>query len=207
MRKLFGSGLFLMPAFILTIGVCAFTFSFADDDDDDDRGSRKRSSRKAERDDTDSGSGGSGSKASSGSKSLKAVSNETYKKECGDCHFAYPPELLPSASWANIMKNLGDHFDEELEIAEADQKTISTYLAANGAEKSGARLSVKLMGSLRNPTPDRITEIPYISEQHHKISEKVLRRESIQSLSNCSACHRTAEEGLFDEDTVKIPRR
>jgi hypothetical protein len=29
---------------------------------------------------------------------LKPVTNQTYEETCGDCHFGYQPELLPSAS-------------------------------------------------------------------------------------------------------------
>jgi hypothetical protein len=34
---------------------------------------------------------------------LKPVTNQTYEETCGDCHFGYQPELLPSASWLKIV--------------------------------------------------------------------------------------------------------
>jgi len=34
---------------------------------------------------------------------LKPVTNQTYKETCAECHFAYQPELLPSASWLKIV--------------------------------------------------------------------------------------------------------
>ncbi|MBU0973733.1 MAG: diheme cytochrome c, partial [Proteobacteria bacterium] len=39
-----------------------------------------------------------------------------------------------------------------------------------------------------------------------EISPDVLNRESIGSLSNCIACHTTAEDGIYDDDNVKIPK-
>jgi hypothetical protein len=62
------------------------------------------------------------------------------------------------------------------------------------------------MRSLGNQVPLRITDIPYIREKHHEISPNILKRESIGSLSNCSACHTTAENGIYEDDNVTIPK-
>ena len=50
---------------------------------------------------------------------LKPVTNQTYKETCGECHFAYQPELLPSSSWLKILNQLDDHFGQDIE---ADRK-------------------------------------------------------------------------------------
>jgi hypothetical protein len=137
---------------------------------------------------------------------LKPVTNETYKEACGGCHFAYQPELLPSASWLKILNQLNDHFGEEIE-AEADTiKNISDYLKSNGAETSSSKRSKKIMRSLGREVPIRITDIPYIRRKHHELAPAVLKRESIGSLANCTACHITAEKGIYDDDHVKIPK-
>ena len=34
----------------------------------------------------------------------------------------------------------------------------------------------------------------------------LIGEESIGSISNCVACHTTAEEGIYDDEDVKIPR-
>jgi hypothetical protein len=62
------------------------------------------------------------------------------------------------------------------------------------------------MRSLGDNTPMRITEIPYIQAKHRKINTDVFEREPIGSLSNCSACHVTADQGVFEDDDVKIPQ-
>jgi hypothetical protein len=137
---------------------------------------------------------------------LKPVTNQTYKEACGECHYAYQPELLPSASWLKILNQLDDHFGEEIEADPDTIKSISDYLKANGAEKSSAKRSKKIMRSLGNRMPLRITDIPYIREKHHELDPAVFERESIGSLANCTACHLTAEKGIYDDDHVKIPK-
>ena len=47
---------------------------------------------------------------------LKPVTNQTYRETCGECHFAYQSELLPSVSWLNILNRLDEHFGEEIEV-------------------------------------------------------------------------------------------
>jgi hypothetical protein len=136
----------------------------------------------------------------------KQVINPTYKEACGACHFAYQPELLPSASWTRILANLGDHFGETVELDESSKKVISDFLISNGAENSSAKRAVKIMWSIGNQVPLRITDIPYIRKKHHKISSDVLNRKSIGSLSNCPACHTTAEKAIYDDDNVRIPK-
>ena len=136
---------------------------------------------------------------------LKPVSNPAYKETCGECHFAYQPGLLPSASWLKILDQLDDHFGEGLDIDSETLKNISDYLVTNGAEKFSAKRSVKIMRSLGNQVPMRISEIPYIREKHHELNPEIYNRKSIGSLGNCAACHITAEKGIYDDDDVRIP--
>ena len=86
------------------------------------------------------------------------------------------------------------------------KKNISAYLKSNGAETSSAKRAVKIVRSLGNHVPMRITDTPYIREKHHELNPEVFKRESVGSLSNCIACHTTAEEGIYDDEDVKIPR-
>ena len=138
---------------------------------------------------------------------LNPVDNAVYKESCGACHFPYQPGLLPSSSWEKILSGLDDHFGEALELDPESKSIIAEYLKANAAEHSSAKRAVKIMRSLGSRAPLRITEIPYIQEKHHEVSASVLKRKSIGSLSNCSACHTTAEKGIYDDDNVVIPRQ
>lgn len=121
-------------------------------------------------------------------------------------HFPYQPGLLSADSWEKILAGPEDHFGEVLEIDPESKKVIAEYLKANAAEHSSAKRAVKIMRSLGSRTPLRITEIPYIQQKHHEVSADVLKRKSIGSLSNCSACHTTAEKGIYDDDNVVIPK-
>ncbi len=136
---------------------------------------------------------------------LSPVDNSTYAEKCGACHFAYLPELLPSGSWQEILSRLDNHNGAKVAIDAEPKGVISRYLEANAAEKSRARRAKKIVRSLKGQTPTRITEVPYIHRKHDDISAEVFQRQSIGSFSNCSACHTTAEQGIFDDDNVKIP--
>ena len=139
------------------------------------------------------------------SRDLKTVTNPEYKESCGSCHFNYQPELLPSGSWKKILVQLEDHFGQSFELDQTAQNEVQGYLEANAAERSSSKRAAKIMKSLGNSTPMRITEVPYIKDKHRKVSAAVLSRPSIGSLSNCIACHRRAEEGNYDDDYVVIP--
>ena len=143
-----------------------------------------------------------------GKRHLKPVDNPTYKEICGDCHFAYQPELLPSGSWEKILAGLADHNGEEIEIDQESKKIISEYLKANSAEYSSAKRAVKIIRSLRGQTPMRITDVPYIRHKHEDddIPADAFTRKSVGSMSNCIACHTTAENGIYDDDHVGIPK-
>lgn len=158
-----------------------------DDDDDDHHSGRKDSKHHNER-------------------YLNPVDNRAYTEACGACHFPYQPALLPSGSWKKILAGVEDHFGEVLDIDPESKKVIAEYLEANAAEHSAAKRAVKIMRSLGSRTPLRITEIPYIQGKHHEVSPNVLKRKSIGSLSNCSACHTTAEKGIYEDDYVVIPK-
>jgi hypothetical protein len=138
---------------------------------------------------------------------MKPVNNQTYKDECGACHFAYQPELLPSASWITLLAKRNDHFGEVVLLDDDSKNEIADYLISNSAEKSTATRSIKIMKSLKNGAPLRVTDIPYIHKKHNnEFSLDVLKRKSIGSLSNCSACHTTADKGIYEDDYVEIPK-
>jgi hypothetical protein len=141
-----------------------------------------------------------------GSSQVQPVSNPAYKETCGGCHFAYQPGLLPSASWVKLLGSLDDHFGQTLDIDSETLATLTNYLRVNGADKSSSKRAAKIMKSIGGGVPTRITDVPYIRENHHEISSDVLSRKSIGSLSNCSACHTTAENGVYDDDFVDIPK-
>lgn len=135
------------------------------------------------------------------------VRNEQYAQECGACHFAYQPGLLPAASWEKIMGNLSDHFGDNAALAPEDQAALRAYLVSNAADRVSDKRSERIVRSLKGKqVPIRITELPYIVRQHDEIPKRLLQEnKDVRSLSNCAACHTLAEKGIYDEETVKIP--
>lgn len=141
-------------------------------------------------------------------KEVRPVDNKTYKDECGSCHYAYPPGLLPSKSWAKLLdeKALNDHFGENASLDKDTLKAIYDYAMENAAEKSWYKRSRKITVATEDETPLRITEVRYIKRKHHDIPEKMIKgNKDVKSLSYCNACHTQADKGIFDSDTVSIP--
>jgi hypothetical protein len=140
---------------------------------------------------------------------VKPVTNKTYKEECGSCHFAYQPGLLPSRSWEKLLTEqaLHNHFGE---IADLDKDTLSVlyaYAMDNAADKSYYKKSRKIAVATEGiEAPLRITEVKYIKRKHHNIPDKKIKdNKGVKSLSYCNVCHKLAEEGNYDADTVNIP--
>jgi cytochrome c553 len=148
-----------------------------------------------------------GAKLWSRSADVAPVRNEQYVKECGECHFAYQPGLLPERSWRKIMNGLNDHFGDNAELPAATRDAITEYLAANSAEHGNYRRSEKILRSLSaSVTPLRITETPYIRHKHDEVPNRLIKaNDKVGSLSNCAACHTRAEQGSFSEREINIP--
>jgi hypothetical protein len=137
---------------------------------------------------------------------VAAVKNEQYRNECGVCHFAYQPGLLPARSWQKLMGSLEDHFGENAELDEETRAQLVDYLTMNAAEFSDTRRSAKIVRSLRGEAPLRITDVPYIQYKHNEIPLRFIRSNAkVGSLSNCSACHTRADTGSFAEREIRVP--
>jgi len=135
------------------------------------------------------------------------VANEAYKKECGSCHFAYQPELLPARSWRKIMDTLDNHFGDNAELASEDQKAITGYLVATAAENSRYKASVKMLSSISpDDTPVAISKTPYFVRKHRKVPvPMVAGNPLVKSFAHCARCHTNAAKGSYNEHEVNIP--
>ncbi len=135
------------------------------------------------------------------------VSLPLYQQECGSCHFAYQPGLLPARSWAQVMAGLSDHFGDNAELAQADHQAIQDYLLYNAADRVRDRRAVKIARSLQaEAAPLRITEVPYVVHKHREIPASLIKDNAkVGSLSNCTACHTRADSGSFSEREINIP--
>lgn len=132
---------------------------------------------------------------------LPPIEHAATLKECGACHLAFPPQMLPARSWEKLMGGLANHFGEDASLPEATQAEIAAYLAANAADGSKSRYGKKFMRRIdAAATPLRITETPFWRRAHDEISAARFTTASVKTPANCVACHKTAAKGVFAED-------
>jgi mono/diheme cytochrome c family protein len=144
---------------------------------------------------------------SSANRGVPAVKNEQYRTECGACHMAYSPGLLPARSWEKMMGGLDNHFGDNAELAPETAAAITKYLVDNAADKVDYRRSGKINNSIAaKDTPLRISETPYFVAKHDEVPARMVKNNpKVKSWANCVACHGGAEEGNFNEHEVRIP--
>ena len=123
--------------------------------------------------------------------------NAKFQQECASCHLAFPPGLLPAASWRKMMSGLDKHFGVDASLTPAEATEITAFLVKNESNRWSA-----------NTAPLRITDSEWFKAKHAsgEINPAVWKRESIKSAANCLACHSSADKGNFDEHSVKIPK-
>jgi len=132
--------------------------------------------------------------------------NMAYEEECGSCHNAFSPTLLPARSWEKVMAGLGEHFGDDASLPEETSSEILKWLAASSAERALSEPSKKIIGSIGNAAPLRITETAYWKEKHLDIGSEVYTRKAVSSRTNCAACHPGAPLGSFEDRDISVPR-
>lgn len=120
-----------------------------------------------------------------------------YQQECAACHIAYPPGMLPAASWQKLMATLPRHYGSDASLDAASVKELSAWLTANAGTYK--RVSAP-------PPENRITRSAWFVREHDEVPAAAWKRGAVKSASNCSACHTQAAQGDFNEHNVRIPR-
>ncbi|MBK1717254.1 diheme cytochrome c [Thiocystis violacea] len=139
------------------------------------------------------------------------VANTAYGEECGSCHLAYQPGLLPAQAWAQVMDPaaLGDHYGDDASLAEARRTKIARYLAANSADQaSGARSRAFAVGFNAHAGSGlpRITETRYFKRKHDEVPASLVTvNPEVGSFGQCPACHRSAAKGIYHDSQIDIP--
>jgi hypothetical protein len=138
---------------------------------------------------------------------LAPVTNATYREQCGGCHLAYPPGLLPADAWRRVLGDLGNHYGDDASLDAAASTEILAYLTSNGADGNN-RIRSRAFAAAPIPGdgPPRITETRYFPRKHDEVPLRLVRdNPGVGSFSRCETCHGAAEQGRFDEDQVRIP--
>ena len=120
-----------------------------------------------------------------------------YKSECSACHIAYPPALLPAASWQRVMSTLARHYGADASLDPATARELSAWLSANAGTAKRVR---------EEPPQDRITLSAWFVRKHREVPTAAWARPAVKSAANCATCHTQAEQGDFNEHNVRIPR-
>ena len=137
----------------------------------------------------------------------KLAGDPVWREECGACHLAFHPNLLPARSWVRLMHEQGTHFGSDLGLDRDKADQLLAFLVHNAAENSTTEAAFKISHSIApGVTPLRITETPYWLRKHRDIAEADWRLAKVKSRANCAACHLDAEAGTFEDAAMEIPR-
>jgi hypothetical protein len=102
-------------------------------------------------------------------------------KECGACHIAYQPWLLPAPAWGVLMDHLDTHFGEQAVLPPGTAAIIREFYTSRGGHGEWAPTDSQ-------PLP-RITQQPWWKRAMGGLDFKKPR---IKSKANCGACHSNA---------------
>lgn len=121
-----------------------------------------------------------------------------YLSECGSCHVAYLPALLPASAWQQVMQGLAQHYGDNASLDDAPRAQLEKFLVDNAGER--------WRGLFGAGEPPRISKTFNHRVHHLALPERIIEDRRVRSRGNCAACHAKAEKGLFDKyDLTEIP--
>jgi hypothetical protein len=127
------------------------------------------------------------------------IADPVVKEECGSCHMAFAPSMLPAKSWQVMMGDLANHFGDDASVDAATAARIGAYLQANAADSGGRRYGAKLVSAVApGSAPQRITKLPKWVAEHRSVPDWEWRHKEVRSPANCVACHADAERGYYE---------
>ncbi len=131
-----------------------------------------------------------------------------WQEECGSCHLAFHPSLLPARSWQTLLAGQDHHFGDDLGLDAATVAELLAFAMPNAAEQGATEAAWKINRSVPAiSTPLRITETRYWVKKHHEIAAADWNNPKVKSKANCAACHQDAEAGTFEDAAMHIPAR
>ncbi len=121
---------------------------------------------------------------------------KSYRTECGDCHVAFAPDLLPVEAWQRIMDGLPHHFGVDATLDAKEHEEIGSFLARNAGNG---------LYPMKHGDPLRLTDTLWFHRRHGQV-KALFQDPRVVSRANCSACHTHGDEGRYDEYT-KLSRK
>lgn len=136
----------------------------------------------------------------------KLPDDPLWREECGSCHLAFHPNLLPARSWEKLMAGQAQHFDNDLGLDAPTSQALLAFLTRSAAENSRTEAAFKINRSIPPAaTPLQITETGYWTKKHREISAADWQSPKVKSKANCAACHLDAEAGTFEDAAMRLP--
>jgi cytochrome b len=128
-----------------------------------------------------------------------------WTKECGGCHHAYSPALLPMRSWERMMREQSEHFGEDLSLSRTAAKAL---LDDASADRTSTWAAWKLAASAgASDSPQRITELRFWRRAHHDLPERAFKPPVSQGRHDCESCHLDSASGIFHPRMIQRPAR
>jgi Dihaem cytochrome c/Prokaryotic cytochrome b561 len=127
-----------------------------------------------------------------------------WKEECGACHIAFHPSLLPAASWAALMGGLDNHFGEDASLDPGKAKRIAAFLVSHSAETQDS-LPANVFRRVNPERPMEITATRFWRRKHDSIPASAFSTKRVGAKQNCGACHGDAATGMFAPQAIAIP--
>jgi hypothetical protein len=134
---------------------------------------------------------------------------KTFVNECGSCHTAYAPGLLPARSWRKMLGELDKHFGEDASLSEPQRLAILKDLEMLASDNPAANMRMRRIDSAipASTTPQKISDTGYFKYMHDEVPGYIWQRKSIGARANCIACHIRANDGRYGEREVRIPQK
>jgi hypothetical protein len=127
---------------------------------------------------------------------LYTAIHPAWKTECGGCHVAYPPQMLPARSWRALMSGLNDHFGTDASLDPQTAADIGAFLERNAGRERTPAMQPML----------RITETSWFVREHDEVPARVWKSATVGSPSNCGACHVNADRSIYGEGSLRLPK-
>jgi hypothetical protein len=125
---------------------------------------------------------------------LVVPTSSVWQKECGACHLAYPPSLLPARSWRAIMGTLDKHYGTDASLDAKSAAEVSAVLEQYAGRDRGVTAT------------NRITDTAWFRREHREVPAATWKHAEVKSAANCGACHQGADRGDYGERSVRLPR-